>query len=124
MTDDENLNEDEAWEIAVRDHPDLRRALESDSLPEELVDEQGNAWNPRVHLTMHAIVERQIASDEPQGVNAIAQQLANAGVSRHEVRHIIGQAVSTQMWYMMKEGCPFDEERYLGELHELLGTYL
>ena len=52
--------------IAVRDHPDLRRALESGSLPEELTDEQGNAWNPRVHLTMHAIVERQIANDDPQ----------------------------------------------------------
>jgi len=42
MTDDEKLTEDQAWEIALRDHPDLRGALESDSLPEELVDEQGN----------------------------------------------------------------------------------
>ena len=123
-SDDEKLTEDQAWEIAVRDHPDLRRALESDSLPEELVDDQGNAWSPRLHLTTHAIVERQIANDDPRGVATISKQLANAGVSHHEIRHIMGQAVSTQMWYMMQEGCPFDEERYMRDLHELLETYL
>lgn len=124
MTDDENLTEDQAWEIALRDHPDLRRALESDSLPEELADEQGNVWNPRAHLTLHAIIERQIANDEPAGVSAIAEQLTKGGVPRHEIRHIICQPMSAQMWYMMKEGCPFDDERYLRELHEILNTYL
>ena len=52
-------------EIALRDHPELRRGFETDALPEQLTDDTGNVWNPRVHLTLHATTERQIANDEP-----------------------------------------------------------
>ena len=76
--------------------------------------------SPQLHLTTHTIVERQLAADEPKGVAAIARQLAELGLSRHEIRHEIGQAVAGQMWYMMKEGCVFDEERYLHELREIV----
>ena len=114
------LSEDDAFQIALRDHPDLRKAFENDTLPEEMTDEEGNAWNPRVHLQLHAVVERQIANDEPKGVAEIAGQLEHAGVDRHEIRHIIAQPLAEQMWYMMKEGSVFDEKLYLLQLEEAL----
>ena len=51
---------------------------------------------------------------------AIADQLEQLGISRHEVRHEIGRAVVNQIWYMQKEGSEFDEGRYFAELKEIV----
>ena len=122
MPKEHELSEDEAWEVALNDHPELRRAMDEDTLPDEIVDEVGNVMNPRLHLTLHAMVERQIAADEPPGVAAIARELAQRGVSHHEIRHAIGQPLTKQIWYMQKEGCPFDEDRYLGQLQNIVDS--
>ena len=42
----QKLSEDEAFEIAFRDHPELRKAFETGTMPEEITDEEGDAWNP------------------------------------------------------------------------------
>lgn len=110
------LSEEEAFEIALEDHPEYRRAFLKDKLPEEVVDEEGNAMNPRAHLEMHAVVERQLASDNPPGVAAIAQELRDLRVSRHNIRHAIAGILSEEMWHMMKENRVFDEKRYLDRL--------
>ena len=79
--------------------------------------------SPRAHLHIHAVVERQLAADEPNGVVAIAHELEQLGVSRHDVRHEIGAVLAEHMWYMTKEGCPFDEGRYLAELREIVESH-
>ncbi len=122
MPKDHELSEGEAWEIALNDHPELRRAMDENTLPDEIVDADGNVMNPRLHLTLHAMVERQISADEPPGVAAIARELAQRGVSHHEIRHAIGQPLTEQIWYMQKEGCPFDEERYLHQLQGIVDS--
>ena len=117
------LSEDAAWEIALRDHPEWRRAWEKGELPDEIIGEDGEPTSPRAHLQIHTVVECQLAADEPQGVVAIAQELAQLGVSKHDVRHEIGSVIAEHMWYMTKEGCPFDEGRYLAELRELVRSH-
>ena len=62
------LSEDAAWEIALKEHPEWRK----DALPEEIIGEDGEPMSPRLHLQMHAVVERQLATDDPKGVVAIA----------------------------------------------------
>ena len=69
-----------------------------------------------MHIVVHTIVERQLAADQPEGVVVIAQELKNLGLSRHDIRHVIGEAVAHQLWYMVKEGCVFDEGRYMADL--------
>jgi hypothetical protein len=118
----EELSEDAAWEIAIKDHPEWRQAWEDNTLPEEIVGEDGEPMNPRLHLTMHAVVERQLAADEPNGVVAVAKQLRELGLSRHEIRHEIARAVVDQMWDMLQEGCEFDEKRYLAELRQIVDS--
>lgn len=120
MPEKKPLTEDEAFEIALNDHPDLRKRFLKGKLPDEMFDDQGNAWNPRLHLDIHAIIERQIANDEPRGIAEIARQLAEAGVDRHEIRHLLAQPATNQMWHMMKEGRPYDEEQHLRELRKIL----
>ena len=117
------LTEDAALEIAIRDHPEWRRAWESGELPEVITGEDGQHMSPRAHLHIHAVVERQLAGDEPKGVIGIARELEQLGVSRHAVRHEIGAVIAEHMWYMTKEGCPFDEGRYLSELRKIVESY-
>ena len=117
------MTEDAAMEIALRDHPEWRRACERGELPDEIAGEDGQPISPRAHLHIHAVVERQLAADEPKGVLAIAHELEQLGVSRHDVRHEIGAVIAEHMWYMTKEGCPFDEGRYLAELQKLVESY-
>ena len=62
------MTEDAALEIALGDHPEWRRAWERGDLPDEITGEDGQPMSPRAHLHIHAIVERQLAADEPKGV--------------------------------------------------------
>ena len=117
------LSEDAAMEIALRDHPEWRRALEDGTLPEEIAGEDGEPMSPHAHLHIHTVVERQLAVDDPKGVVAIARELEQLGVSRHDIRHEIGAVIAQHMWYMSKEECPFDERRYLAELREVVESY-
>jgi len=120
--DEEELDlYDQAWDIAVNDHPEYQRGLENGTLPEEVVDEHGNLINPRLHLEMHAIIERQLAADEPEGVVEIAGQLEAQGVSRHEIRHLMAEPLVGQIWDMLQGNeANFDERRYLRELRGIV----
>ena len=75
-----------------------------------------------MHIAVHTIVERQLAADQPEGVVAIAQELTNLDLSPHDIRHGIGEAVANQLWYMNKEGCLFDEGRYMAELRKTVDS--
>lgn len=54
---------------------------------------------------------------------AIACEVEQLGVSRHDVRHEIGAVIAEHMWYVTKEGCPFDEARYLADLRKIVKSY-
>ena len=101
------------------DYMDVR----PDAVADEITGEDGQPMSPRAHLHIHAVVERQLAADEPKGVLAIAHKLEQLGVSRHDVRHEIGEIIAEHMWYMTKEGCPFDEGRYLAKLRKIVDSY-
>jgi hypothetical protein len=117
------LSEDAALEIALRDHPEYRKAWEKGKLPDEIVGEDGEPMSPQLHLHMHAVIERQLAADDPQGVVAIAGELEQLGLSAHDVRHEIASALASQMWSMLNEGRVFDEKQYLAELREIVDSH-
>lgn len=125
MTKEEKreVPEDTALEIALRDHPEWRRAWDPGELLDEVVGEDGQPISPQAHLHIHAAVERQLAADEPKGVAAVASELQQLGVSQHDVRHEIGAVIAEHMWYMTKEGCQFDEGRYLAELRKIIESH-
>lgn len=116
------LTEDAAMEIALRDHPEWRRALDKDKLPDEIIGDDGQPVSPRLHLHFHAIVERQLASDEPKGIVAIAEEMQQLGVSPHEVRHKIGTAIAEQIYRTTKKRLPFDEAGYMADLRKIVDS--
>ena len=117
------LSEDAAWRTALKDHPQWQDAWQNDDLPDEIVGEDGEPMSPRLHLEMHAIVERQLAADDPEGVGAIAAELEQLGLSRHDVRHEIGRVLAQHMWRVIKEGCEFDAKGYLVQLREIVESH-
>ena len=112
------LSEEDALAIVLKDHPEWRKQWEDGTLPDEIIGEDGEPMSPRMHIMVHTIVERQLATDEPNGVVALATELEQLGLSHHDICHTIGEAVASQMWYMNKEGCVFDEGRYMADLRK------
>jgi hypothetical protein len=112
-----------AFERALKDHPEFQQAVQGGMLPHQIILEDGTAINPRLHLAIHAIVERQLAADDPSGVKAVARELEQLGVSRHEVRHCIGRAVAEQMAEISDRGRPFDEEQYMQTLRLIVAEF-
>jgi hypothetical protein len=121
----DELSEDDAYERACEMHPDLNRMRLNGTLPDEMVDGEGNVWSPRMHIDMHAIIERQLANDDPSGIadRAIAYE-REGKLDSHEIRHALASAVSEQLWYMSKEGCPFDSQRYFDDIERQYQTFV
>jgi hypothetical protein len=115
--DQDELSDDEAFELAWEMHPDLNRLRLKDTLPEEMVDGEGNVWSPRMHIDMHVMIECQLANNDPDGIADLAIRYEREGkLDPHEIRHMLAAAVSEQLWYMSKEGCPFDSQRYFDDI--------
>jgi hypothetical protein len=121
----DELSEDDAYERACEMHPDLNRMRLNGTLPDEMVDGEGNVWSPRMHIDMHTIIERQLATNDPAGIadRAIAYE-REGKLDSHEIRHALASAVSEQLWYMSKEGCPFDCERYFVDIKRSYQTFV
>jgi hypothetical protein len=111
------LSEDDAAELVWQMHPDLDELRQAKRLPKEFVDEEGNPWNPRMHIEMHFVIERQLASDEPAGIADLAIGYEREGIlDSHEVRHALASAVGDELWLMTQEKIPFDNDRYFSSI--------
>lgn len=106
---------DERRILIEAEHPEYADALEADE--EVLVD--GQPMNPTLHISMHEIVSNQIWDLDPPETWATAQRLTGLGYDRHEILHMLGRAVTTQVWRAMHDGQPFDLEGFVADLDAL-----
>jgi hypothetical protein len=103
--------DDRALLIAAA-HPELDAEAET-----VLVD--GQEINPRVHLTIHEIVATQIVDEDPPEVWATAQRLRKLGYGRHEVLHMLGAAMTPQLWDALHNQREYDAEAHRAALAAL-----
>ena len=103
--------DDRALLIAAA-HPELDTAAET-----ALVE--GHEINPRLHLTIHEIVATQIVDDDPPEVWATAQRLRKLGYGRHEVLHMLGGAMTPQLWGALQNEREYDPEAHRAALAAL-----
>jgi hypothetical protein len=108
---DPNDADDRALLIAAA-HPEIDTDAET-----ALVD--GHEINPRLHLAIHEIVASQIVDDDPPEVWATAQRLRKLGYGRHKVLHMLGAAMTPQLW-----GALHDQREYDLEAHRAALTAL
>lgn len=101
---------------AMEEHPEYQVAWESPrGLPESTI----GGVNPYLHVTMHTIVENQLAQDEPPEAAEALERLLAAGVPRHEAIHRIGNLTLHQIWRVQRERRPFDRQAYIHALKSL-----
>lgn len=75
--------------------------------------------NPALHASMHAVIENQLAENNPPATRAALVRLMNEGLDRHEALHAVASIVSAHMFEMMKSQKDFDEATYCRELDAL-----
>jgi hypothetical protein len=93
-------------------HPEL------DTHQETMVID-GREINPRLHLTLHEVVATQLADDDPPEVWATAQRLRRLGYGRHEILHMLGGAMATQIWEALNSERAYDAEQHRAALAAL-----
>ena len=116
--DEQRLDEDAGFDAASKMHPDMHQmVMDGKDLPEEIKDETGNVWSPRLHVAMHAAVENQLAIDEPVGIATLALKLeAEKILGAHEVRHVIMDALTVQIYEAQKNKKVFDSDQYMKDI--------
>jgi Domain of unknown function (DUF1841) len=105
-------DEDDRALLIAAAHPELDTDAEA-----ALVD--GHEINPRLHLTIHEIVATQIVDDDPPEVWATAQRLRKLGYGRHEVLHMLGAAMTPQLWDALQNQREYDLQAHRAALAAL-----
>ena len=93
-------------------HPELDTERET-----MIVD--GREMNPRLHLTVHEIVATQLAEHDPPEVWATAQRLRRLGYGRHEILHMLGAAMTPQLWAGLHDRREYDLDEHRAALAAL-----
>jgi hypothetical protein len=79
----------------------------------------GEEINPGLHLSIHEIVANQLANLDPPEVWETAQRLRRAGYDRHELLHMLGSAMSGEIWHALRGDRGYDRESHLAGLAAL-----
>jgi hypothetical protein len=111
---------DERRVLILAEHPELADAID-DGLEE--VDVAGQPMNPRLHITIHEIVAGQLWADDPPEVWQTALRLLDAGYERHEIFHMIGSALTSEIWTVLHAQKPTDTSRYVRALNALPASW-
>jgi hypothetical protein len=102
-------------------HPDYYDVWEAaQSMGTEEVTRDG--VNPFAHVAIHQVVENQLAENDPPQTAETLAALLRAGYDRHDAVHMIGRVVSDEIFEILKDGRPFDEDGYVAALRELART--
>jgi hypothetical protein len=74
--------------------------------------EQGQS-NPFLHLSMHLSISEQLSIDQPPGIRAAWQKLAQRLDSEHEAQHQIMECLGEMIWNSQRNGLPPDGAAYI-----------
>ena len=98
----------------VLQHPEYARALTDVdvALATDYSVEQGAA-NPFLHLSMHLSIAEQVSIDQPPGIRAAHQVLAQRLGSEHDAHHQIMECLGEMIWQSQRSGLPPDGAAYI-----------
>jgi hypothetical protein len=72
--------------------------------------------NPFLHITIHTVVENQLAAKDPIEVFQFYNAMRKKKCSHHETIHLIGAILVPLMFDTMNHKKPFDNDRYVSLL--------
>ncbi len=96
---------------AMEDHKEYHHLWESENIYAMLNRKQQE--NPFLHITLHSILQRQIEDGKPKEVAEAFHHLTKEKQLKEEkALHSLMVILADEMFGMMKEKRPFDEENY------------
>jgi hypothetical protein len=69
--------------------------------------------NPFLHLSMHLSIAEQVSIDQPSGIRAAVQRLAEQRGSLHAAHHEVMECLGEMIWASQRSGLPPDGQAYL-----------
>lgn len=107
---------DDRHVLILAEHPELHEVIEA-GLDE--IDVGGQPMNPRLHITIHEVVADQLWDGAPPDTWETAKRLTDLSYERHEIFHMIGSGVSSEIWHGMVKSEHYDHERFVAALAAL-----
>lgn len=74
---------------------------------------EGGQANPFLHLSMHLSIAEQVSIDQPPGIRAATQALAQRLGSEHEAHHQVMECLGEMIWHSQRNGVAPDGAAYL-----------
>lgn len=78
--------------------------------------------NPRIKAAIIEVVNNQLESHDPPETYETLDRLVADGYSIIEAKELIGNVVVAEVFEVMNEGKPFDQQRYVAALNRLPET--
>jgi hypothetical protein len=79
-------------------------------------------YNQRLKSAILQVVDNQIDSNDPPETKQTFNRLVSEGISNKEAKELIGTVVVAEIFDVLKEGKPFNIERYVNALNKLPET--
>ena len=99
------------------EHPEYHQDLSDvDAAIAAVYTVEEGRTNPFLHLSMHLSITEQVSIDQPRGVKAAIERLAQRLNSLHEVHHVAMEALGEMVWEAQRSGRPFDGQGYIDRL--------
>jgi hypothetical protein len=95
-------------------HPEYADHLDDveQALAADFTVESGQA-NPFLHLSMHRSIAEQVSIDQPPGIRAATQALAQRLGSEHDAHHQVMECLGEMIWNSQRSGMPPDGAAYI-----------
>lgn len=75
--------------------------------------------NPYLKAALMEAVNNQIRDNDPPETRETFKRLISQGISEHDARAYIGQAVCVEIWDIMRNEVAFNRERFIRNLKNL-----
>jgi hypothetical protein len=95
-------------------HPEYQDDLaDAEAAVKAVYSVEAGRTNPFLHLSMHLSITEQVSIDQPPGIRAAVQKLAQRRSSLHEAHHEVMEALGEMVWNAQRSGLPFDGPAYI-----------
>lgn len=74
-----------------------------------------------LHITMHTVIENQLAENTPPEVKKALNVLVKRGTPRHEAIHAIAYEFNMELYKTLRTGRPFNRIAYKRQLEKIIG---
>ena len=105
--------------IMVEHEDELYKQFEHADLTYDPEFNPDTGYDPFLHITIHSIVEAQLADNDPLEVVQFFNAMRQKKYSRHDSIHLVGQILTCLIFEILEQQKPFDLETY----RKLLSKY-